>query len=89
MPLRSKFYNACATKLTASPSTIPGIGPQRKLTLLQTFGSVYRLARAPLADIAAVPGIGPELAAAILRAVGGTHHPSDPSDPSNPSDPSD
>ena len=68
---------------------IPGIGPQRKLTLLQTFGSVYRLARAPLADIAAVPGIGPELAAAILRAVGGTHHPSDPSDPSNPSDPSD
>ncbi|MFZ4395284.1 MAG: excinuclease ABC subunit UvrC [Kiritimatiellia bacterium] len=50
---------------------IPGIGPQRKQTLLQTFGSVYRLARAPLANIAAVPGIGPELAAAILRAVGG------------------
>jgi len=50
---------------------IPGIGPQRKQTLLKTFGSVYRLARAPLADIAAVPGIGPELAAAILRAVGG------------------
>jgi excinuclease ABC subunit C len=51
---------------------IPGIGPQRKQTLLQTFGSVYRLARAPLDKIAAVPGIGPELAAAILRAVGGT-----------------
>ena len=51
---------------------IPGIGPQRKRTLLQTFGSVYRLARAPLDKIAAVPGIGPELAAAILRAVGGT-----------------
>ena len=50
---------------------IPGIGPQRKQTLLQTFGSVYRLARAPLDKIAAVPGIGPELAAAILRAVGG------------------
>jgi excinuclease ABC subunit C len=49
---------------------IPGIGPQRKLTLLQTFGSVYRLARAPVEKIAAVPGIGPELAAAILRAVG-------------------
>jgi excinuclease ABC subunit C len=50
---------------------IPGIGPQRKQVLLQTFGSVYRLARAPLDEIAAVAGIGPELAAAILRAVGG------------------
>ncbi len=49
---------------------IPGIGPQRKQTLLQTFGSVYRLARAPVEKIAAVPGIGMELAAAILRAVG-------------------
>ncbi len=51
---------------------IPGIGPHRKQTLLQTFGSVYRLTRAPVEAIAAVPGIGPELAAAILRAVGGT-----------------
>ena len=49
---------------------IPGIGPQRKQMLLKTFGSVYRLARAPVEKIAAVPGIGPELAAAILRAVG-------------------
>jgi len=49
---------------------IPGIGPHRKQTLLKTFGSVYRLARAPVAKIAAVSGIGPELAAAILRAVG-------------------
>jgi len=49
---------------------IPGIGPQRKQTLLKTFGSVYRLARAPMEKIAAVPGVGPELAAAILRAVG-------------------
>ena len=49
---------------------IPGIGPQRKQTLFNTFGSVYRLARAPVEKIAAVPGIGNELAAAILRAVG-------------------
>ena len=49
---------------------IPGIGPQRKQTLLKTFGSVYRLARAPVEKIAEVAGIGPELAAAILRAVG-------------------
>jgi excinuclease ABC subunit C len=49
---------------------IPGIGPQRKQALLRTFGSVYRLARAPREEIAAVAGIGPDLAAAILRAVG-------------------
>ena len=49
---------------------IPGIGPHRKQILLQTFGSVYRLARAPAAEIAAVPGIGTELAEAIIRAVG-------------------
>ena len=49
---------------------IPGIGPQKKMLLLRTFGSVYRLAKATAAEIAAVPGIGDELAAAILRAVG-------------------
>jgi excinuclease ABC subunit C len=48
---------------------IPGIGPQRKQLLLKTFGSVYRLARAPVEAIAAVPGIDTELARAILRAV--------------------
>jgi excinuclease ABC subunit C len=50
---------------------IPGIGPHRKELLLRTFGSVYRLARADVAAIAAVPGIGSELAAAIHLAVGG------------------
>jgi len=50
---------------------IPGIGPHRKELLLRTFGSVYRLARADVAAIAAVPGIGQEVADAIHRAVGG------------------
>ena len=49
---------------------IPGIGPAKKMRLLKTFGSVYRLARADRAELAAQPGIGPELADAILRAVG-------------------
>ena len=49
---------------------IPGIGPRKKMLLLRTFGSVYRLAKAPASEIAAVPGIGAELAAAILRAIG-------------------
>jgi excinuclease ABC subunit C len=50
---------------------IPGIGPQRKMILLKTFGSIYRLARADVEAIAAVSGIGPTLAATIKRAVGG------------------
>jgi excinuclease ABC subunit C len=50
---------------------IPGIGPQRKIMLLKTFGSIYRLARADVEAIAAVAGIGPTLAATIKRAVGG------------------
>ncbi|MCX7819509.1 MAG: excinuclease ABC subunit UvrC [Kiritimatiellae bacterium] len=45
---------------------IEGIGPKRKRALLVKFGSVARLARAPLAEIAAVPGIGTKLAAEIL-----------------------
>lgn len=48
---------------------IPGIGPKRKTQLLQTFGSVYRLAKASEADIAAQPGLTPLLAAEIKKAL--------------------
>lgn len=48
---------------------IPGIGPAKKMRLLNTFGSVYALARQPRERIAAIPGIGDELADAILRAL--------------------
>ncbi len=48
---------------------IPGIGPAKKAALLKRFGSVYRLARAPIDDIQAVPGIDRVLAEAIRRAV--------------------
>lgn len=48
---------------------IPGIGPAKKMRLLQTYGSVYRLARADRDELASQPGIGEELADAILRAV--------------------
>lgn len=50
---------------------IPGIGPAKKMRLLRTYGSVYRLARAQKDELAAQPGIGAELAEAILRAIGG------------------
>ena len=48
---------------------VPGIGPAKKNALLKRFGSVYRLARASLADIESVPGIDRTLAEAILRAI--------------------
>jgi len=48
---------------------IPGIGPAKKTALLKRFGSVRRLARASLDEVAAVPGIDAALAKAVLRAV--------------------
>jgi len=48
---------------------IPGIGPAKKAALLKRFGSVYRLARADLAEVEAVAGIDRTLAEAVLRAV--------------------
>ena len=46
---------------------IQGIGEHRKELLLKTFGSVRRLAKADVADVAKVGGIGSELAEEILR----------------------
>ncbi len=48
---------------------IPGVGPSKKTALLKHFGSVYRLARATVEEIAEVPGITENLAKAIHRAV--------------------
>ncbi len=45
---------------------IPGVGPARKRTILQRFGSVQRLRNAGESDLAATPGIGQALARAIL-----------------------
>ena len=44
---------------------MPGVGPARKKALLKRFGSLARLRRAELEQIAETPGIGPELAAVI------------------------
>ncbi len=46
---------------------IPGLGEKRKALLLQTFGSVKRLAAASAEDIAAVPGVGQKLAVEMKR----------------------
>jgi excinuclease ABC subunit C len=44
---------------------VPGVGPARKKALLKRFGSVARLRRAEVEQIAETPGIGPEVAAAV------------------------
>jgi excinuclease ABC subunit C len=55
-----------ARRALSSPlDEVPGIGPARKKALLRRFGSLARLARADVSEIAATPGIGPELATAI------------------------
>jgi excinuclease ABC subunit C len=46
---------------------LPGLGRQRKLRLLQRFGSVGRMRAAAVEEIAAVPGIGPKLAGEVKR----------------------
>jgi excinuclease ABC subunit C len=44
----------------------PGVSPRRKQQLLERFGSVRRLRRASVAEVAALPGISERSAAAIL-----------------------
>ena len=51
---------------------IPGISKARKESLLLRFGSVHRLKKAPVADIAAVPGISASLAQTILESLSET-----------------
>jgi excinuclease ABC subunit C len=48
---------------------IPGIGQKRKELLLTTLGSVQRIARASIEEIAAVPGIGTAMAQTIHNAL--------------------
>lgn len=58
-------YNAQLRLRKISESLLdefPGIGEQRKAALLKRFGSVHRLRRATLEEIASVPGFGGESA---------------------------
>ena len=45
----------------------PGVSGTRKQALLKRFGSVTRLRRASVEEIAAIPGIGPRLAEQVLE----------------------
>jgi excinuclease ABC subunit C len=52
---------------TSVVEDIPGVGPNRRKALMRTFGSLSRLRRASVEELAAVPGISSELASAIHK----------------------
>ncbi|MEM7029894.1 MAG: excinuclease ABC subunit UvrC [Chloroflexota bacterium] len=45
--------------------SVPGIGPKRRTTLLKTFGSIEKIRKADIEEIAAVPGFNRALAETI------------------------
>ena len=53
--------------LDSSLETIEGIGPKRRHALLQRFGGIRELAKAPLEEIAKVNGVNLELANRIFK----------------------
>ena len=58
-------------QLASILDTIAGIGPKRRQSLIQTFGSLEGLRRASLADLEAAPGIPTALARSIFASLHG------------------
>jgi excinuclease ABC subunit C len=58
-----------AALTTSELDNVPGLGPARRATLLRHFGSVRKLARASVAEIAGLPGIGPRVAETVVAAL--------------------
>ena len=56
--------------LTTTLLTLPGIGPARARALLSHFGSLSRIRKASVEQLAAVPGISGKLAVGIVTALG-------------------
>ncbi len=50
---------------------IPGVGPNRRKALMRAFGSLTRLRKATVEELAAVPGISADLAEAIHQHLAG------------------
>ena len=55
-----------ARTVTSALLDIPGVGPNKRTQLLQTFGSLAGVKAASVADIAALPGFSAALAQRIL-----------------------
>jgi len=60
-----------AALTTSRLDGVPGLGPARRATLLRHFGSVRRIARASVAEIADLPGFGPRIAETVAAALRG------------------
>jgi excinuclease ABC subunit C len=58
-----------AALTTSELDAVPGLGPARKAALLKHFGSVRRIARASVAEIADLPGFGPRIAETVAAAL--------------------
>ncbi|NLI82970.1 MAG: excinuclease ABC subunit UvrC [Deltaproteobacteria bacterium] len=56
--------------LTSVLDAIPGIGPARRQSLMESFGSVETLRHATVEEVSRVPGISQDLAESILKALG-------------------
>jgi excinuclease ABC subunit C len=56
--------------LSSQLDEIPGIGPKRRSALIKRFGSLERLSRASVDEIAALPEISQPLAERIVEALG-------------------
>jgi excinuclease ABC subunit C len=52
--------------VTSALLDIPGVGPSKRTTLLQVFGSLAGVRAASIADIAALPGFSEKIAQRIL-----------------------
>ena len=57
--------------ITSELLTIPGVGPRRRRSLLERFGSLAGVKTASSAEIAALPGFGATLAERILETLNG------------------
>ncbi len=66
-----------AALTTSELDAVPGLGPVRRATLLRHFGSVRRIARASVAEIAGLPGIGPRVAETVVAALRPGEQPGD------------
>ncbi|NNF08309.1 MAG: excinuclease ABC subunit C, partial [Candidatus Eisenbacteria bacterium] len=56
-----------ARTLHSELDDIPGVGQQRKVLLLKSFGSVQGIRGASVTELASVPGIGLKFAERILE----------------------
>ena len=58
------------TGLASTLDAVPGVGPRRRTALLQAFGSIQKIQKASVDEIAAVPGIPRHVAEALKEQLG-------------------